>query len=262
MQKELQNLKNQALEIFNKFASLLPELKKLQNDYSIKEQKVLEKIEKIKKDKELYLQEMKKVENSKEKKEVENQHLLNFKNTYLLEFEELKAELADLQKVNFTYLDDFQELDNEIKKLKNSEYVLAVVGTMKAGKSTVINAIIGSEILPNRADPMTVLPTLITHNSQNIEARLFLPKSELLNEILKEIKEKISKNKLDTNLNTFLKSKAGKDLLKHFSQNFTFKSEYSKEDLVQALTIFNDLMRLSIKLGLKNYLKEFKDIDV
>lgn len=30
------------------------------------------------------------------------------------------------------------------------EMVLAVVGTMKAGKSTTINAIVGTEILPNR----------------------------------------------------------------------------------------------------------------
>ncbi|HBV0140261.1 TPA: antirestriction protein [Escherichia coli] len=30
--------------------------------------------------------------------------------------------------------------------------VLAVVGTMKAGKSTTINAIVGQEILPNRAE--------------------------------------------------------------------------------------------------------------
>lgn len=259
MQKELQNLKTKALKIFQDFATLVPHLKNLQNDYFTKEQKVLEKIEKIKRDKELYLQEVKKLENSKEKNK--KQHLLDFKNSYLLELEELNDELSDLKKANFTYLDDFQELDNEIKKLKNSEYVLAVVGTMKAGKSTVINAIIGSEILPNRADPMTVLPTLITHNSKNIEAKLFLAKSEVLNKILKEIKEKISKSKVDASLNSFLKSKAGKDLLSHFSKNFTFKSEYGKEELVQALTIFNDLIRLSIKLGLKDYINEFKDID-
>ena len=41
--------------------------------------------------------------------------------------------------------------------------VLAVVGTMKAGKSTTINAIVGREILPNRNRPMTALPTLIEH---------------------------------------------------------------------------------------------------
>lgn len=41
--------------------------------------------------------------------------------------------------------------------------MLAVVGTMKAGKSTTINAIVGQEILPNRNRPMTSVPTLIRH---------------------------------------------------------------------------------------------------
>lgn len=57
-----------------------------------------------------------------------------------------------------------QILNNEITKLQNFDVVLAVVGTMKAGKSTTINAIVGREILPNRNRPMTALPTLICHN--------------------------------------------------------------------------------------------------
>ncbi len=54
-------------------------------------------------------------------------------------------------------------LDNEARKVERLEMVLAVVGTMKAGKSTVINAIVGTEVLPNRNQPMTALPTLIRH---------------------------------------------------------------------------------------------------
>ena len=51
-------------------------------------------------------------------------------------------------------------LDGEHHKLENLDMVLAVVGTMKAGKSTSINAIVGAEVLPNRNRPMTALPTL------------------------------------------------------------------------------------------------------
>ena len=57
----------------------------------------------------------------------------------------------------------FQTLDNERKKLENLEFVISIVGTVKAGKSTTINAIVGQEILPNRSAPMTTLPTLVTH---------------------------------------------------------------------------------------------------
>ncbi|MCV6022920.1 dynamin family protein, partial [Escherichia coli] len=54
-------------------------------------------------------------------------------------------------------------LKNEQNKLANNEMVIAVVGTMKAGKSTTINAIAGTEVLPYRNRPMTALPTLIRH---------------------------------------------------------------------------------------------------
>ncbi len=48
-----------------------------------------------------------------------------------------------------------EELEGEQIKTARREMVLAVVGTMKAGKSTTINAIVGQEILPNRNRPMT-----------------------------------------------------------------------------------------------------------
>ncbi|MFX4316464.1 clamp-binding protein CrfC, partial [Enterobacter sp. 63] len=51
-------------------------------------------------------------------------------------------------------------LNNELRKITRLEMVLAIVGTMKAGKSTTINAIVGTEVLPNRNRPMTALPTL------------------------------------------------------------------------------------------------------
>lgn len=54
-------------------------------------------------------------------------------------------------------------LQNELCKVTRLEMVLAIVGTMKAGKSTTINAIVGTEVLPNRNRPMTALPTLIRH---------------------------------------------------------------------------------------------------
>lgn len=56
-------------------------------------------------------------------------------------------------------------LEENLIKTRTLEMVLAVVGTMKAGKSTCINAIVGQEILPNRNRPMTALPTLIRHKA-------------------------------------------------------------------------------------------------
>ena len=42
-------------------------------------------------------------------------------------------------------------LNNELRKITRLEMVLAIVGTMKAGKSTTINAIVGTEVLPNQS---------------------------------------------------------------------------------------------------------------
>lgn len=71
---------------------------------------------------------------------------------------------ADVQTFDVKSLNQSKEvLAGERVKLDSMEMVIAVVGTMKAGKSTTINAIVGSEILPNRNGPMTSIPTLIRH---------------------------------------------------------------------------------------------------
>ncbi len=66
-------------------------------------------------------------------------------------------------------------LDEERRKLRDLELVIAVIGTMKAGKSTTINAIVGNEVLPNRNRPMTTLPTLIRHVPGKTEPELSFP---------------------------------------------------------------------------------------
>ena len=61
--------------------------------------------------------------------------------------------------------------------------VLAVVGTMKAGKSTTINAIVGREIMPNCNRPMTALPTLIRHVPGRVQPLLRPQKVQPLNHL-------------------------------------------------------------------------------
>jgi GTPase SAR1 family protein len=68
-------------------------------------------------------------------------------------------------------------LEGEISKVDNLEAVIAVVGTMKAGKSTTINAITGTEVLPNRNQPMTTMPTLIRHTPGRKDPVLEFPKT-------------------------------------------------------------------------------------
>ncbi|EFC1714129.1 hypothetical protein FBH71_06270 [Escherichia coli] len=70
--------------------------------------------------------------------------------------------------------------------------VLAVVGTMKAGKSTTINAIVGQEILPNRNRPMTSVPTLIRHVPGKTEPVLHLEHIQPVRNLLITLQEKLA----------------------------------------------------------------------
>ena len=70
--------------------------------------------------------------------------------------------------------------------------VLAVVGTMKAGKSTTINAIVGKEILPNRNRPMTSIPTLIRHVPGKHTPDLQLNNIDPIHQLLSALKKKIT----------------------------------------------------------------------
>ena len=89
------------------------------------------------------------------------------------------------------------DLNNEMTKAKNLELVVAVVGTMKAGKSTTINAIVGTEVLPNRSEAMTTLPTAIRHTAGLVEPRLTFamnaPFNNLITQLAGPFKSKLEK---------------------------------------------------------------------
>lgn len=116
-------------------------------------------------------------------------------------------------------------LDNEKLKLNHLEYVIAVVGTVKAGKSTTINAIVGKEVLPHRTEAMTSLPTLITHTLGQVEPILKLPKIEPLEMLLSDIKQKLQEN-IESK---FLKTDEGQEFKKTITSNFSFLASYSGE---------------------------------
>ncbi|WP_172424932.1 dynamin family protein [Vandammella animalimorsus] len=136
-------------------------------------------------------------------------------------------------------------LEGEHHKLQNLEMVLAVVGTMKAGKSTSINAIVGAEVLPNRNRPMTALPTLIRHKPGVLQPRLVLQAVAPLNQLLKQLNkvlppleeqalEELKQNEPDM-----------AELREQIQQKQPFQAEYEGEEAIfQFLKRLNDLVRL------------------
>lgn len=67
-----------------------------------------------------------------------------------------------------------QEISDAASNVEGLELRMAIVAPMKAGKSTIINAIIGQEILPSRNAAMTTLPTEIVFDTELSEPILTL----------------------------------------------------------------------------------------
>ncbi|MDR2199442.1 MAG: dynamin family protein [Deltaproteobacteria bacterium] len=152
-------------------------------------------------------------------------------------------------------------ITNEGTKLKNRDMILAVVGTMKAGKSTIINAIVGKEVLPNRNLPMTTVPTLIRHRPGQIEPKLLFQKNEPIKALLRNIKDKISDEKMKIPKEQLAKNYP--TVMNSVQAGETLKPEYhGSGEIFRFLSDFNDLVRISDELDLKFPFNSYGDINL
>ncbi|QOT76577.1 dynamin family protein [Cupriavidus basilensis] len=153
-------------------------------------------------------------------------------------------------------------LEGERTKLAGLELVLAVVGTMKAGKSTTINAIVGTEVLPNRNRPMTALPTLIRHTPGQAEPVLKFENRAPVQQLLEELREAIGRPE-----NREHAAKLGQDddmaeLLGLIEARGAFGAHFQgPEAIFGLLKGLNDLVRLSRTLGVDFPFASYSNID-
>jgi predicted GTPase len=61
-----------------------------------------------------------------------------------------------------------KKLETEITNFSNNEYLVAVAGRFSSGKSSLINALIGCDILPNNIKETTGVITKVKYGSQQI----------------------------------------------------------------------------------------------
>ncbi|QSF46383.1 dynamin family protein [Paenibacillus tianjinensis] len=139
-------------------------------------------------------------------------------------------------------------LEDEATKVDSLEMTLAVVGTMKAGKSTTINAIVGREVLPNRNRPMTTLPTVIRHKQGQEIPQLFFPKPEPFNLALQTIRETLLKlQSEEVDVLSISATEDGKQLIEEIRSGKLNRLEttYSGvEGIYSFLKSLNDISRL------------------
>lgn len=95
-----------------------------------------------------------------------------------------------------------EAIANEKRKVSELELRMAIVAPMKAGKSTIVNAILGRYTLPTRNSAMTSLPTEIIRNEHGNESTLTLPSNIVsrFSETWRELHKVIRRNGLDKSL--------------------------------------------------------------
>ncbi|MBZ9365140.1 dynamin family protein [Escherichia coli] len=154
--------------------------------------------------------------------------------------------LFDKQKA----LKRIEELEGEQIKTARREMVLAVVGTMKAGKSTTINAIVGQEILPNRNRPMTSVPTLIRHVPGKTEPVLHLEHIQPVRNLLSTLQQKLDTPAGQQVAQTLQQTGDTRELLDILADDGWLKNEYhGEEEIFTGLASLNDLVRLAAAMG-------------
>lgn len=137
-------------------------------------------------------------------------------------------------------------LHNELRKVTRLEMVLAIVGTMKAGKSTTINAIVGTEVLPNRNRPMTALPTLIRHTPGQKEPILHFSHVGPIDTLMHKLQEQLGKIETETLAHRLEIDKDMAALLERIGAGMAFERHYlGAEPIFHCLKSLNDLVRLS-----------------
>ncbi|TKV23964.1 clamp-binding protein CrfC [Citrobacter sp. wls613] len=137
-------------------------------------------------------------------------------------------------------------LNNELRKVTRLEMVLAIVGTMKAGKSTTINAIVGTEVLPNRNRPMTALPTLIRHTPGQKDPVLYFSHVAPIDALMKTLQQRVRECDRQSLSHELEIDKDMNTLLLRIENGVAFERTYlGAEPIFQCLKSLNDLVRLS-----------------
>ncbi len=141
-----------------------------------------------------------------------------------------------------------KQISDEAHKVQNLELRMAIVAPMKAGKSTITNAIVGQEILPSRNSAMTTLPTEIILNAELTEPVLYLSPEVLsvFQETLLSLRDKIKDMGMEQVQEKLAHYPHLADMPKQILRNVSeipTKSE-GRENIIHTLTSLNDIVRL------------------
>lgn len=146
--------------------------------------------------------------------------------------------------------EDIRHVNEKLENVKRKKLTMTIVAPTSAGKSTIINAIAGQDLLPSRNDAMTVLPTEIVFSCEVTRPQLLLDKAlmTLLREVWGQLHQKLQQIGLkeaveQATKNDFPRENVIKEILNSSYVSFQFEAEESNRIQAELIRI-NDLLRL------------------
>ncbi|MFV7789648.1 dynamin family protein [Aliarcobacter lanthieri] len=104
-----------------------------------------------------------------------NTNLIKIDDDHKSSFKELKTSIENIileLKNELSNKEILVELENTDKYINNQKFSIGITGVMNAGKSTMLNALMGKEILGSAVVPETANLTIVKHNTSN-NAKVF-----------------------------------------------------------------------------------------
>jgi GTPase SAR1 family protein len=148
------------------------------------------------------------------------------------------------------YADFEKQIRNETSTVENLELRMAIVAPMKAGKSTIVNAVAGQDILPSRNSAMTTLPTEIIFDAELDKPVLTLSNSILsvFQDTLISLRDRINEQGLER-FKERLANHPHLQKMPESIQKFAIGKSIPREskghkDIAHTLTSLNDIVRL------------------
>jgi hypothetical protein len=159
-----------------------------------------------------------------------------------------RARLALSSDSGEKYAKSEQEVKNAAENVKNLALRMAVVAPMKAGKSTIINAIVGQDLLPSRNAAMTTLPTEIVFESTLAEPFLTLSPEirQVFQDSIKRLKRKISDLGIEQSRQKVIGQYPHLEkLLEQIDKGYSVPAkEEGRDRIITLLANLNDMIRL------------------
>lgn len=188
-------------------------------------------------------------------------------NTYIKAFTRL-FDVFDAAAPYLNVSEDFQYFIGRkrawLERLKSPEFPVAFLGAFSAGKSTIINAVLGDDILPQATKSLTAIPTLIRKGRSNKAIISYLTEAERAE--LKDLYlEELSKE-LRTNPETYralgraeLLARLGSDIERQRTQYGSFNKQKFFDELKALIEGWDRLSGATQEISLEelpNYVTE------